>query len=124
MRVNSILAALAPGLVFFLAACDLLEKVPPGRIKVKNDFGGDKYSTVEVSARGVRYVLKARQSVLLPKGSSIIHFGYQGPKEYREYSVECPDNPQKGILIKLIDVDSGRIAGGCRTAWLEKRPSR
>ena len=107
----------------FLSACDVFERVPAGRIKIKNDFGGEKWSTIDVAARGSRYRLKARESVLLPRGTTLINFSYQGPKEHRQYTVECPEVLEQGIVIKLIDVDSGRISGGCRTVSAQRRKS-
>ncbi|NLF24484.1 MAG: hypothetical protein GX589_02350 [Deltaproteobacteria bacterium] len=107
--------------VFGLCGCDTFEHVPAGRIKIKNDFGGKEWSTIEVSARGSRYVLEARQSVLLPVGTTMINFYYQGPKERRYYTVMCPERPTGGVLIKLIDVDSGRISGDCKTVSVKRR---
>jgi hypothetical protein len=101
--------------------CDILETVPPERIKIKNGMGGDQWSAFEVSAGGTRYVLKAGQSVLLPHGTTSIRFEYEGRGEIREYLVQCPRDLKEGIILKLIDVDSKRMAGGCRTVWAERR---
>ena len=107
-------------LMGLLSRCDSASSVPPGRIRVKNDFWGEEYSTIKVSARGARYTLKSKESVLLPAGTTTIEFSYSDQKYTRRYRVECPSQRDKGITINLLDVHLNKIAGGCETVWAEK----
>jgi hypothetical protein len=113
-RVQPLLALTA---LFSLAACDLITPVPAGRIRFKNDLSGEEYSTIRVSAGGRTTVLKAGAGELLPSGTTDISVSYQGPKALRQYRVQCPRLLTSGITIRLIDIHSNRIAGGCETVW-------
>jgi hypothetical protein len=114
--------ALAILLTLTMFGCDLHSSVPPGRIRIKNDFWGGEDSTLIVKAAGSRYVLEAGQWTLLPQGTTSIVFSYTSKRKgTREYGVQCPGNPGQGITIKLIDVYMGKIAGGCEKLWVEQR---
>ena len=102
-----------------VAACDGYSSVPPGRIRVKNDFGGEQFSTIEISGNGFSQTLKSREFLLLPAGTTSIYFRYQSSKGLRQYRVHCPYDLREGITIKLIDVHANRIAGKCETVWAE-----
>ena len=117
MRLSRLAAILC---VLAVSGCEMGNDVPDGRIKVLNHLSGDQYSTLEVSAGG-SYVLKSKEWVLLPRGTTSIYFRYQGEKSTREYRVECPANPSRGITLKLIDVHSNRMPGGCETVWYNRQ---
>jgi hypothetical protein len=109
-------------LLIFLSACRLDSSVPPGRIRIKNDFWGKEDSTIQVSGGGASYTLESGQSVLLPRGTSDITFSYTSKaKGTRQWGVRCPSRLEDGISIKLIDVTMGRIAGGCEKTWFDQK---
>ncbi len=111
------LSFLMLALLLTLTACDPSGGVPPGRIKFKNDLGGEKYSTIRLSGGGRSYVLKSKESIIFPPGTTSISISYQGELEYREYRVECPRNSASGTTMNLIDVYTNRIGGGCKMVW-------
>lgn len=100
-------------LVVILCGCD--GAVPAGRILVKNDSQDSTYNQIRVSAAGSSIKLNPGQSSLLPKGARSITFS-RAYKDYtRSYQVTCPSELAEGITIKLIDVHTGRLPGGCYT---------
>ena len=107
-------------LLLLLTSCDSSGGVPPGRIRFKNDMSGAEYSTVNLSVGGRSITLKAGEWSLLPSGTTQISISYQGARELRRYRVECPSKLTEGISIRLIDVHSNRIAGGCTTVWAKR----
>ena len=95
--------------------------VPDGRIRIRNDFRGEKHSTFTVSGGGSSYTLRAGEFALMPPGTTSLSFSYYGEKGLELYQVVCPEIEGGGITINLIDVHVGRIAGGCYTVGYEKK---
>lgn len=101
-------------LVLVLAACSR-EKVPAGRIMVKNDSRDSEYNVIEVSAPGTDARLAPDEKILLPRGTSNFTVRRQYKDYVRFYAVRCPEVKGSGIFIKLIDIHVNRIAGDCET---------
>ena len=95
--------------------------VPNGRIRVKNDFRGEKHSTFTVSGGGGSFTLRSGEFAIMPPGTTYLSFSYNGEKGLELYQVQCPEIKGSGITINLIDVHEGRIAGGCYTVGHEKK---
>lgn len=100
-----------------LLGCELTSSVPEGRIKIKNDSQDRNFNILQVYGGGVSFSLKPGESKLLPSGSNTFTFTRQYQDYARNYSVECPEfnAKSKGIVVKMIDVHTNRIAGGCKT---------
>ncbi len=98
-----------------LVSCDSFISPPAGQILVKNDSQDREYNIVKLSASGVSYTLKPGDSELLPKGVTKISFSRAYKDHTKQYTIKCPDQLTKGIMIKLIDVHTGRLPGGCKT---------
>ncbi len=107
-------------LVLALAGCDAFVRVPEGRIRIKNDFSGSQFSTFRVSGGGASYSLKAGEAALLPMGTTSISFNYPGRDGQRSYRVQCPGGKRSGFTIKVLDVHSNRLPGGCETVWANR----
>lgn len=101
-------------LVTFLTCC-ADNPVPDGRIRIRNDFRGEKHSTFTVSGGGASFTLRPGEFAVMPPGTTFLSFNYYGEKGLELYQVQCPEIKGKGITINLIDVHVGRIAGGCFT---------
>ena len=103
-----------------IAGCSQEEPVPYGQVRVKNDFHGDEYTTVVVSAAGRSYTMEPGDRVLLPQGVTTISFKYKQKNYTRYYTVECPRDLGAGINMKLLEVHVNKLDGGCRTVSAEK----
>ncbi len=105
--------------IFFLlcAGCEFGSSVPMGRILVKNDSQDRDFNILQVSGGGAYFSLKPGESRLLPAGTNSFSFSREYKDYTRNYSVECPKfhSGSKGISVKMIDVHTNRIAGGCKT---------
>lgn len=98
-----------------LSSCDAFVRVPKGRIRVKNDLSGSEYSSYSVSGGGASYYLRAGESATLPARTYSFSISYQARDGHRSYTVQCPSNSSLGITVRLIDVHTDRISGGCST---------
>ena len=107
--------------LFLLPSACSENSVPDGRIRIRNDFRGEKYSTFTVSGGGSSYTLHAGEFALMPPGTNYLSFNYYGEKGLELYQVQCPEIKGKGITINLIDVHVGRMAGDCYTVGHEKK---
>ncbi len=91
------------------------ERVPDGRILIKNDSQDRSYNTILVSGGGAYGTLRPGEKLLLPTGTK----NFAVERRYRDftrfYSVSCPPISGSGITVKLIDIHVNRIAGGCVT---------
>ncbi len=118
--VNKLFCCLTVGLGLFLTACGEPE-VPGGEITVTNSILDKEYNSFVVDqimlqsgATSHRVVLKPNDSVTLPfKNIRSMRF----TRSYRDYSniyvVQCPAGFNKKITVKLIDVHTNRVGGGC-----------
>ena len=114
-----------PRLIFTLLLCLAASAcsdtpVPDGRIRIRNDFRGEKHSTFTVSGGGGSFTLRSGEFAIMPRGTNFISFSYYGEKGLEQYQVQCPEIKGSGITINLIDVHVGRRAGGCYTVGHEK----
>lgn len=113
--VVAVKAAALSGLAIILSSCDAFVSVPRGRIRVKNDLSGSEYSSYSVSGGGASYFLRAGESAILPARTYGFSISYQARDGNRSYRVQCPTNSKLGITVRLIDVHTDRISGGCST---------
>jgi hypothetical protein len=109
-------------LVVFLTSCNLIDPVPSGRIRIKNDSQDKKFNMLQVSGGGAYFSLKPGEAKLLPAGTSSFSLRRDYQDHAREYSVSCADfgSDDSGITVKMIDVHTNRIAGGCKTTSANK----
>jgi len=101
--------------ISLLTACEMFTSVPTGRIRIKNDLSGPEFSRYSVSGGGMSRSLAAGEAVLLPVGTYNFSINYRARDGNRSYRVQCPSNSKLGITIRLIDVHSDRMSGGCAT---------
>lgn len=102
-------------LFILLSACSPDSGAPPGRILVRNDSQDSEYNVVEVEASGRSYTLHPGDFEILPHKTTRIEFSRAYKDHVKRYTVQCPENINRGIVIKLIDVHTGRLPGGCKT---------
>lgn len=103
---------------FCLQACE--EPIPDGRIMVKNDTQDSEYNIVKVSGGGASYSLKPGDHKLMPRGTTTINFSRAYANFTRRYTVRCPSKIGAGIWMRLIDVHTNRLPGGCETVEASK----
>jgi len=96
------------------------EKVPAGRILVKNDSQDREYNVITVSGGGSFTSLKPGERFLLPHGTRNFSVQRRYRDYTRSYSVSCPPLGDKGIMVKLIDIHVNRMPGGCKTTFASK----
>lgn len=106
--------------LLLLCSCESFNSVPAGRIRIKNDSQDREYNILLISGGGVSFGLKPGQDKLLPGGTTNISFRREYKDHVRTYEVSCPEGLESGITIKLIDVHTNRIAGGCKTVGANK----
>ena len=104
---------------FMLTACSG-EKVPDGRIMIKNDTEDRTYNEIEVTGSGIGVTLKPGQNTILPRTTLRFAVKRAYEKYTRSYSVECPRVEGSGIKIRLIDIHVNKIAGNCKTVNASK----
>ena len=94
---------------------------PPGHLVVRNDILDEKFNKITIDnivaksgLVGYRATLKPGDRVVIPnKGVTSIRFTRKYESYSRVYVVKCPENPQESVTLKLIDVHTGRLNGGC-----------
>ena len=103
--------------LFCLSNCELGSSVPQGRIRIKNDSQDKNFNILQVYGGGASFALKPGESKMLPAGTNSFSFSREYQDFTRNYSVECPNfnAGSKGITVKMIDVHTNRIGGGCKT---------
>lgn len=97
-------------------------KIAGGEVTVKNDIQDKEYNIVQVShvrttggTRSFRVNLKPGQYKVLPfKNIRGARFTRRYKDHSNVYEIECPPGFDRKITVKLIDVHSNRIAGGCK----------
>lgn len=99
----------------FLTSCDSLTPVPKGRIRIKNNLSGKEYSTYTVSGGGASKTLTAGESFIFPPRTYDFSISYRARDGYRSYRVHCPSDSSLGMTVRLIDIHSNKIGGGCET---------
>ena len=99
---------------------------PPGKVLVRNDIQDSDYNIVEIDNVATKAGpttfhrrLKPGEKVVLPfKKITAIRFSRTYKDYTRVYEVRCPGEDSPGYTLKLIDVHTGRLQGGCS---LERR---
>lgn len=97
------------------------EQAPAGRILLRNDsldkqfadFTIDQLTTAEGSA-GFRATLSPGEKTLLPRGVTTFRLTRKYRDHSKIYKVRCEAKLSKGMIIRLIDIHSGRLAGDCK----------
>ncbi len=107
-------------LVLLSVSCSK-EKIPGGRIIVRNDILDKEYNVFFVdqivSANGMvpfRKSLSPGEQFTLPyKNIRKLRFIRQYADHAKVYQVTCPASLQVEVVMKLIDVHTNRLGGGC-----------
>lgn len=126
-RVNAAARVLVVSLSALIACAG--ESAPPGKILVRNDIMDKEYNVVtvdDVATRngptGFRATLKPGEKVVIPKrGITRLRFSRRYRDHTKVYLVSCPGSKDEGIAMKLIDVHTGRLNGGCSLARKGRR---
>lgn len=92
-----------------------------GEITVRNDILDKEYNSfvidhIESKTGGAsfRKVLRPQEQLVLPfKGISSVRFTRQYNDHAKVYVISCPEDFNKKITVKLIDVHTNRLPGGC-----------
>ncbi len=96
-------------------------EVPGGRITIRNDVLDKTFNAFTIDevlagggSAGFRRTLKPGESATIP----VTHVtSFRVTRRYEDYSrvyvVECPDDMNRAVLMKLIDIHSNRLGGGC-----------
>ena len=111
--------ALLLATAFTFSACGG-DRPPEDRIMVKNDSQDSSYNVITVSGGGKFASLKPGEKLVLPAGTKNFSVERRYKDYTRSYSVACPPNKGRWILVKLIDIHVNRIAGGCETVRATK----
>jgi len=93
---------------------------PPGRILVKNDSQDREYNVISVLGGGAYAVLKPGERFVLPEGTRTFTAQRKYKDYTRRYTVACPPLGNKGITVKMIDMHTNRMPGGCQTVYASK----
>ncbi|MFN8391507.1 MAG: hypothetical protein U0136_14560 [Bdellovibrionota bacterium] len=106
---------------FFFTTCSEPD-VPGGSITIRNDILDKEYNSFVVddilaggALTGQRIVLRPGEEVTLEqKGISSLRFTRRYSDHSNIYVVDCPKGFHKAVTMKLIDVHSNRLGGGCK----------
>jgi hypothetical protein len=120
-RLQLVIRYVVISVILFCLGCSE-EKGPPGSILVRNDILDREYNRVvidQVTGTGgllpFRKELSPGEKILLQqKGITEIRFSRKYKDLTRYYIVKCPSDRKEGILLKLIDVHTNRMPGGCK----------
>lgn len=93
---------------------------PPGRILVKNDSQDREYNVISVLGGGAYAVLKPGERFVLPEGTRTFTAQRKYKDYTRRYTAACPPLGTKGITVKMIDMHTNRMPGGCQTVSASK----
>ncbi len=104
-----------------LAAACSDPKVPGGRITIRNDVLDKTYNTFTVDevmagggSAGFRRTLAPGEQVTLPQKNVT---SFRVTRRYEDFSrvyvVDCPEGMDRAVMMKLIDIHSNRLGGGC-----------
>ena len=109
-------------LTLFLLACD--ESVPGGEITIRNDildkefnsFSIDQVKTSDGSKLFSASLVPGKEIALPYKNITDFRITRHYDKFSRVYQVSCPPHFDKRLMMKLIDIHSNRLGGGCELA--------
>lgn len=95
--------------------------VEGGQITVRNDVLDKEFNSFQVdnvvTSKGLisyRTELKPEEEVVLPfKGIRELRFKRRYSDHFKVYDVSCPKDFSEAITMKLIDVHTNRLQGGC-----------
>ena len=104
-------------------------EVPGGQITISNRILDKEYNTftvdeirLENGATSYQIRLKPEEDVIIPyKNVRSMRFTRQYKDYAMVYQIECPSGFNSKITIKLIDVHTNKIAGGCKLVKRGKR---
>jgi hypothetical protein len=112
--------ALFLALVILVGGGCLDDKVPPGRILIKNDSLDRSFNVISVVGGGQYSILKPGERTLLPAGTRTFTAKRQYESYTRRYVVACPAITGAGVVIKMIDMHTNRMPAGCQTVSATK----
>ena len=115
------LALLVAIVAFSLLWSCTKETIQGGRVIVRNDILDASYNSFQIDrivtsrgASGYRKTLSPGDEVVLPlKGIRTMRFTRRYADHSMVYEVECPKDFNEKITLKLIDVHTNRMDGGC-----------
>lgn len=95
--------------------------VPGGKITIRNDIMDKEYNSFIVDdvvsgagATGFRKEFRPGDEFTLPyKHITALRFTRRYADKSRVYVVHCPEDFDRAITVKLIDVHTNRLHGGC-----------
>ena len=116
----------AVGFVIFtilVAACGNKAK-PGGEVIVRNDILDAEYNSFVVDQIVTDNGLASFKASLKPNDEMVLPFSHISQMRFvrryedhsKVYFVTCPKDFNESILVKLIDVHTNRLGGGCRLA--------
>lgn len=102
-------------------ACDG-ETIPGGEVKIRNDILDKEFNSFRIDHVVAKQGLTGFQKELNPGEEIILPFkdirSLQFSRKYSDhtniYIVNCPAEMNSRVLMKLIDVHTNRLNGGCR----------
>lgn len=106
----------------FLLLCSCKgQEIAGGQITVRNDVMDKEFNSFQVdqlvTGKGVvsyRAELKPGDEVVLPfKGITELRFKRRYADHQKVYEVTCPRDFNQAVTMKLIDVHTNRLQGGC-----------
>lgn len=101
---------------------------PDKGILVKNDIRDRSHNVIRIDqvatksgAKGLSFKLSPGGKKLIPyERITALRFSRRYATHTQYYEVECPGGLNRGVVMKLIDVHLGRVAGGCKTVRIYK----
>jgi hypothetical protein len=101
---------------------------PDKGILIKNDIRDRNYNVIRIDqiatksgAKGLSFRLSPGSKKLIPyERITGLRFSRRYATHTQYYDVECPGGLTRGVVMKLIDVHLGRVAGGCKTVRVYK----
>ena len=98
------------------------ETIPGGEIKIRNDILDKEFNSFQIDHVVAKQGLTGFQKELTPGEEITLPFkdirSLQFSRKYSDhtniYIVSCPTEMNSRVLMKLIDVHTNRLGGGCR----------
>ena len=97
------------------------ESPPAGRILVKNDSQDREFNVISVLGGEGYAILKPGERFILPAGTRTFTAQRKYKDYTRRYTVACPPLGADGITVKMIDMHTNRMPGGCKTVSASKQ---
>ena len=116
-------------MLFVGVSCCSSESSNEGLITIRNDIQDKDFNIVEIDQivstagqGGYDKRLSPGQAVRLPF-KTVLSFRVtrEYPDHDKVYLVKCPMSLEKEVTMKLLDIHTGKISGGCRLAQKGKR---